>query len=203
MDDDQDAVAAATVGPAELIGNGFRRLERCAVALRGPDGRVHSFQRDVLRSGMVVGVLPVDRRRQEIVLIRQFRLAAALAVGRGDMVEIVAGRLDPGEDARAAAQRECEEETGVAAQNLREIARFMPAPALTDEIMTLFVADVDAATLPRRAGLADEHEFIRPFALKIEVAIDLLARGCFLNAPLLIALHWLRANRDHVASASA
>lgn len=190
----EDRPADAVAGAVEPIGDGFRRLERHDVTLNTQAHGVQHFQRDVLRSGPVVGVLAVDPARAALVVIRQFRVAAALAIGLGDMVEIVAGRQDVGETAAQAAMRECIEEIGVKPARLVQIMRLMPAPALTDEIMTLFLAEVDSTGLPDQAGLEDEHEFIQPFAVPLEAAWSALETGRILNAPLLISLHWLRAN---------
>ena len=54
-------------------------------------------ERDVLFASKVVVVLPIDLARDEIVLVRQFRLPAHLANKKGDVIEFVAGRVDPNE----------------------------------------------------------------------------------------------------------
>mgnify|MGYP001119557514 CR=1 FL=1 len=45
-----------------------------------------------LGQGLRPAVLPIDLDRDEIVLIRQFRLGAHLALGKVDLVEVPAGR---------------------------------------------------------------------------------------------------------------
>ena len=76
----------------ERPAKGFFDYQRFQVTL--PAG---AQTRDVVRAGKVVAVLPLDLERGEIVMIRQFRPAAHLANGKGEMVEIVAGRVEPGE----------------------------------------------------------------------------------------------------------
>ena len=83
-----------------------------------------------MRIGRVVVILPVDLDRDEIVLIRQFRLGAHLALGQGDLVEVPAGRVERGEDVAAAARRECQEETGLAPQALVPLFDLMPSAGL-------------------------------------------------------------------------
>ncbi len=88
MDDSDLSDAAVEVdltGP-DNRGGGFYRYERYRVRLDGA-----AFERDAVRIGRVVVILPVDLERDEIVLIRQFRLGAHLALGKGDMVELPAG----------------------------------------------------------------------------------------------------------------
>jgi len=70
-----------------------------------------------------------------LLVVRQFRPAA------GDwIVELPAGRLDPGEAPLAAAQREFEEETGHRASQWKQLATFLPAPGFCSEVMHLFEA---------------------------------------------------------------
>ena len=101
-----DRPADAEVSTPAEIAQGFMRYQRFAVTLKDADGSAQHQQRDLLRGGRVVAVLTVDPRHDCVVLIRQFRLSGQLATGRGDMVEIVAGRVDAGESARDAAIRD-------------------------------------------------------------------------------------------------
>jgi ADP-ribose pyrophosphatase len=193
-----DSPADAHVSEAQLLVRGFRPLERFAVTLKHADGSAAQFSRDLLRVGHVVGVLPVDVARAEVVLIRQFRLAAHLRLGKGDFVEIVAGYVDPGEAPAAAARRECLEEIGVLPAMVRELFSFMPAPGQLDEIATIFLASVDASRVPERAGAAHETEDTRPVRVPIETAIAALEHGQVHNGYLIIALQWLALHRDRL-----
>src|ERR1700740_242238 len=113
-----DAPADATVSAPDVLAKSFRSLERYRVTLRHADGRASSITRDVLHVGHVIGVLTIDPARNVIVLIRQFRVAAHLALGLGELVEIVAGHVERGESAEQAARRECCEEIGVEPRSL-------------------------------------------------------------------------------------
>ena len=106
--------------------------------------------REVVRAGKVAAVLPIDVGRDEIVLIRQFRLPAHLANGKGELVEIVAGRVEQGEQPADTARRECAEEIGVAPWALVELFSYLTTPGLTDEEVTVFLAAVDASRVPER-----------------------------------------------------
>jgi len=112
-----------------------------------------------------VGVLPIDLARDEVVLIRQFRLPVHLANGNGDLVEIVAGHVEPDEPLGQAAHRECLEEIGVAPSALTELFTYLPTPGASDEQITLFLGIVDAAQVPDRAGAAAEREETQPFPM--------------------------------------
>ena len=155
----------------EVLGRGFRPYER--VQARRADGEVET--RDVLRAGAAVAVLPVDLARGEVVLIRQFRLAAQLAGGKGDLVEIVAGHVEENESPSETARRECGEEIGVTPHALIELFTYLTSPGLIDEEITLFLGFVDAS----RAALATdgEREASALMRVSIDAALSALAAG--------------------------
>jgi len=193
-----DRAAEVTLSAPSLIGAGFMRYERFELAVGRGDEPALPQRRDVLRASRVAAVLPVDLARGQVVLIRQFRLAAHLATGRGEMVEIVAGRIEAGEAAVEAARRECLEEICVEPQRLREMYSVLPTPGLTDEVITFFLGFVDAAAVPERAGAAEEGEDTRPFVVSIDDAVAALEQGHVANALLVTALQWLALHRGRL-----
>jgi ADP-ribose diphosphatase len=101
-----------TLSQPQVLANAYRDYLRYRVTIRSGDTPPVLQERDVLMAGKVVAVIPIDVVRQEIILIRQFRLPAHFANGRGDLVEFVAGRVEPNETLVDAARRECREEIG-------------------------------------------------------------------------------------------
>jgi ADP-ribose pyrophosphatase len=178
-----DRPADVSVSPPTVLAKGFHDLERFSVTLRSPDGETLSSVRDVLRVGKVTAVLPIDLARGELVLIRQFRVAA---------------HVEAGETPAQAAMRECVEEIGVRPTALYKMFEFLPAPGSIDEYATLFLGIVDAAGVPERAGAADEKEATRPMRVPIETAIAALERGTMHNGFLILALQWLALHRDRL-----
>jgi ADP-ribose pyrophosphatase len=189
-----DEPADAAVSAPELLSDSFRRYERYQVELTTADGAPLPQRREVLRVGRVIGVLALDPSRAEVVLIRQFRLAAQLSTGKGELVEIVAGHVESGEAPVAAAQRECLEEIGVAPRALYELFSFMPAPGMLEEYATLYLALVDAADVPLAAGAVHENEQTRPLRVAVDDAIAALADNSAQNGYLILALQWLALN---------
>ena len=193
-----DRAADVALGAPSLIGRGFMRYERFELSINRGDEPALLQQRDVLRANRVAALLPVDLERGQLVLIRQFRLAAHLATGRGEMVEIVAGRVEPGEAASVAARRESMEEIGVVPGRLLELYSVLPTPGLTDEVVTFFLGFVDATQVPARAGAAEESEDTRPFVVSIDDAVAALERGQVANGLAVTALQWLALHRERL-----
>jgi ADP-ribose pyrophosphatase len=189
-----DSACSAALSKAERLGTGFRNYDRFVVSRPDRNGQVATFEREVLRSGVVVGVLPIDFERQQVVLTRQFRLGGHLAFDRGEMVEIVAGRIDPGECPEDAARRECHEEIGTHPLKLTRLFGFTPAPALSDEFMILFLAHIDAGKTSNWAGIPHENEEIAVVRHSVADAIELLNAGLLHSGPTIIALQWLVQN---------
>ena len=185
-----DAAVEVELSEPESRGGGFYRYERYRVKLDGA-----AFERDAIRVGRVVVILAVDLDRDEIVLIRQFRLGAHLALGKGDVVEVPAGRVERGEDVADAARRECQEEIGVVPQPLVPLFDLMPSAGSSDEHMFFFLGVVDASKVPERAGAADEEEDTRPIRVPIDRALEALAAGQLHYGAAVICLQWLALNR--------
>jgi ADP-ribose pyrophosphatase len=77
----------------------------------------------------------------DVLLIRQYRYATG-----GWLLEVPAGKLDPGEDPEHCARRETEEETGYRPKELRPLGWVWTSPGFLDEKIWLFLATGCEAT---------------------------------------------------------
>ena len=186
-----DRPADATLSGPELIGRGRYDYERYRVRL----GQNELLTREVVRVGPVAVILPIDLARDEVVLIRQYRLGAELALGKGDLLEVPAGHVEPGEQPIEAALRECREETGLTPQRLVPMFSLMPSAGMSDEHMSFFLALVEAGALPERAGAPHEQEDTRPMRVPVDRALAALGAGQLHYGAAIAALQWLALNR--------
>ena len=193
-----DLPADILLSRPQLLAKAYRDYHRYNVTLKDNDSPVVQ-ERDVLIAGKVAVVIPIDVARQEIVLIRQFRLPAHLANGRGDLVEFVAGRVEAGESLIEAARRECTEEIGVAPEKLVELFTFLSTPGVTDEEVTIFAAAVDAAKVREGALITPDGEQLYVHCASIDAAVDALDRHAVHGSPVIIGLQWLALNQGHIA----
>jgi ADP-ribose pyrophosphatase len=115
----------------------------------------------------------------QVLLVRQFRYAV-----RRWTLEVPAGTRVAGEAPETTARRELAEEAGFAADSWRELARFLPAPGVSDEEMILYRAD----GLRPAAARPDHGELVGPQILAVADLPRLIAEGAISDAKTLIAL---------------
>jgi len=84
--------------------------------------------------GSAAAIVAIDG--DQVVLIKQFRPSV-----EETLLEIPAGKIDPGETPEQAAKRELEEETGLIPLNLKKLVEFYPTPGFVDEKIHIFYAD--------------------------------------------------------------
>ncbi len=161
------------------------------------------MQRELLVKTPAVGVLLVDTVRDELIMVRQFRIGMYDESLTEDSsppwpLELVAGLVDKDESLEDVARREVREETGLEADELIPICDYYNSPGASSEKVTLFCAGVDASDAGGIHGLRHEHEDIEVVVMPIEEALTSVHSGTFNNAMTLIALQWLALNRERM-----
>ena len=178
----------------------FFKVDEFFVAHEQVDGNIGAAQRRlVFERGDAVAVLIFNVKRQTVVLVEQFRMPALVARRRDDpqttngwVVETVAGMIDAGETAEAAAIREAREETGYQPRRVHLIGKFFPSPGGTSERVFLYFAEVSDADRSGNGGGVDDED-IRVVHLATEELFERLARGVIDDAKLCLAASWLKA----------
>ena len=193
-----DCPLAVTLSKPTVLVKAYYDYRRYAVSIKTKDAPPFLQERDVLIAGKVVVVIPIDLVRQQIVLIRQFRLPAHIANGLGDMVEFVAGRVEPNETLVDAARRECREEIGIAPEKTVQLLRNLTTPGSSDEEVTIFLCAIDSSTIRDGSRTTADGEHLQIMRTSIEDAIRALNRYTMRGSPLVIGLQWLALNREQL-----
>ena len=124
--------------------------------------------REVIRHIGAVCVIPVTENN-EAVVERQYRYPLDDVI-----LEVPAGKLDaPDEDRLSAIQRELREETGFTADRWTEIGDFHPAPAYSDEYITMYMA----RKLRRGDRHLDEDEFLDVCTVPLQDLVEDVMAG--------------------------
>ena len=109
------------------------RVVRLSVdRVRLPNGNVTELE--LIRHPGAAAALPIDADGS-VLLVRQYRYAAS-----DWLLEVPAGKLDPGEAPDTCALREVEEETGVRPGRLEPLGWIFTTPGFTDEKIWLYLA---------------------------------------------------------------
>ncbi|MBK8399632.1 NUDIX domain-containing protein [Propionivibrio sp.] len=174
---------------------GFFELRRLTVVhdlFNG--GTTGPLVREVLHRSDVAAALLYDQAADKVVFVEQYRAGAHVAGVEPWLIDIVAGRIEPGQTPLDTITREIVEESGLAPTSIQLIGTYLTAPHLSSEKVHIFLATVDAACVAGFHGLAHEGEDIRPHVM------DRAAALCMLQTKPLslwagLALGWL-GNRN-------
>ncbi len=131
-----------------------------------PDGS--TAVRELIKHVGAVCIIPVTDDGR-VVLERQYRYPISRVV-----IEIPAGKLDyPEEDRLEAAKRELHEETGLTSDKWTDIGLYYPAPAYSDEKITMYLAQ----GLHKGAQDLDEDEFLEVFTMPLSELVEKILAG--------------------------
>jgi ADP-ribose pyrophosphatase len=146
--------------------------------------------REVIRHpGGVVVLAEVENGK--IPFVRQHRYPL-----NQDLLELPAGKLDPGEAPDVSAARELEEETGYRPKVLEHVYSFYTSPGFCDELLHFFHSD----QLERTGTLPEEDEDLEVEYYTLEEALNMAARGEILDGKTIVALLWLKNKKNGLES---
>jgi len=149
--------------------------------VRFPDGSTGELE--IIRHPGAAAVVPFasDPRGPDptVLLIQQYRYAA-----NGSLIEVPAGRLNPGEDPEVCARRELLEEVGVTAGRLERLTTIWTTPGFTDERIHLFWATDLTADRPAR----EPDEFIEVTPKPLSEVLKLIRSGVISDAKTALAV---------------
>ena len=125
----------------------------------------------------IIPVLPEGN----IALIKQYRYPV-----QSEMIELPAGKLDPGEKPEVCAKRELEEEIGYSAGKLTFVCNIHPAIGFASEKMWIYLAE----DLVKTVENTDHDEFLVLMPTHFDDAIKMVWDGKITDVKTIIGLLW-------------
>jgi ADP-ribose pyrophosphatase len=139
--------------------------------------------RDVVRHNGSIVILAVDESKNskdpDIILIRQYRHAAGQF-----LLELPAGRIEPGEAPLAAAKREMIEETGFRAKRWTMLTKYFASPGFLGESMQTYLA----RDIHQGASKPEEDEHIEIVRTPLSQVLALIAANKIHDGKTLIGV---------------
>ena len=139
--------------------------------------------REIVEHSGGVGIVPVLNDR--VILVRQFRVAI-----NAEILEIPAGRLEPGDTPEQRAHTELEEECGYRTDRLVHVASCYCSPGFTNERDEIYLA-FDLTKTGQRLEFDERVELVEIPLAELD---DRLARLEFDDAKTIIGLRELQAH---------
>ena len=171
-------------GSEEIFNGVILHVQRDTVRL--PNGS-ETIREVILHIGAVC-VIPV-LENGDVVMERQYRYPLDRVI-----LEIPAGKLDAADEDRfSAIQRELREETGYTADEWTVLGDFHPAPAYSDEFITMYMA----RGLRKGDRHLDEDEFLDVYTVPLKDLVEDVMAGrisdaktqvCILKAARLLGI---------------
>ena len=134
--------------------------------------------------GAVIAALTEDKK---LVMVRQYRKPADKV-----MLEVPAGKIDPGEKPLDAAVRELKEETGYTAAKVEFLTQFYPSVGYSEEVLYLYLC---TGLTPGETNF-DENEAIDIEEVELDRLFKMAMSGEIDDAKTLIAILMVKALVD-------
>jgi nudix-type nucleoside diphosphatase (YffH/AdpP family) len=176
----------------KTLSDNYYHLRKASFDFQRRDGAWQHQERETYDIGDAATVLPLDRARDRVLLIRQFRLPPFVWGYKQVLIEVVAGKLD-GDTPEACIVKEAMEEAGVVISNPRLITHCFVSPGAVQERVSCFLADYDS-TVPRKEGGGHEHEGedIEVLETSLDQALAMVVSGEIIDLKTIMLLQAAR-----------
>lgn len=144
-------------------------------------------KREIIKHPGAVAVIAITDEGK-MIMVEQYRKAMERS-----LVEIPAGKLEPGEEPLRSAERELEEETGYESAEMKHLISFYTSPGFADELVHLFVAT--GLTKKENPAACDEDEFVELIELTVEEAQRFIEEGKIADAKTAYAVQYLQLKK--------
>lgn len=185
----QDRVRIKSV---EVLSKGWSVLEKTEFDYRRRDGSWETQSRETYNRGDGATILPFDRQRSTVLLVRQFRFPAYRTGHYEPLIEACAGLLDA-DDPETCIRKEAEEELGYRLRDVRRLYSPYMSPGSVTERLFFFSADYTLADrISDGGGHADEGEDIEVLEMSLDEAMVAITEGRIIDAKTIMLIQHLK-----------
>lgn len=173
-----------------LLSDNHYVLKTTTFDFRRADGTWQTQHRETYDRGNAAALLPYDRIRRRVMLVRQFRYPAYVNGYDDLLIEAVAGLLDDAEPA-IRIRAEAEEEIGYRLGEIRWVFEAFMSPGAVTEKLHFFVAEYAASMrIGSGGGLKSEGEDIEVLELPFDEAMAMIDDGRIVDAKTIMLLQY-------------
>jgi len=176
--------------------NGFNKVKRYKFQHKLFDSSWSNIiSREILITKNAVAILPYDKVKNKVILIKQFRLGAILSNYNPFQIEIIAGLVEKSDkDLKSAVIREAKEEAGIEVKykKIQSIRDVLNSSGSTNESTSIFFCECTFKKLKKIRGNFNEDENIKVLELSPRKALELLFKKKIHSVNTIIALEWFK-----------
>jgi nudix-type nucleoside diphosphatase (YffH/AdpP family) len=185
----QDRIRIRSV---ELLSDDWARLTKTTLDYQRNDGTWETQIRQTYDRGDGATILPFDRERSTVLLVRQFRYPAYVTGHHQPLIEACAGLLDEN-DPETAIRKEAEEELGYRLRAVRRLYAPYMSPGSVTERLTFFLADYTPADrISSGGGAIEEGEDIEVLEMTLDQALASISDGSIIDAKTIMLIQHLK-----------
>lgn len=182
----------------EVLSDDWYVLRKVTFDFLRRDGTWQRQSRETYDRGNGATILLHDRKTDNVLLTRQFRMPAFVNGHHGMLIETPGGLLDdasPEERIRA----EVEEETGYRVHHVEKIFEAFMSPGSVTEKLYFYLGDYDSSMrVSDGGGVEEEGEEIETIEVPLQTALQMIERGDIMDGKTIMLLQYaaLKARSD-------
>jgi nudix-type nucleoside diphosphatase (YffH/AdpP family) len=176
------------VKDVRLLSDSKYILKATTFEWRRDNGQWQTQVRETYDRGNGAALLPYNRARRTVMLVRQFRYPAFVNGYDDLLIEAAAGMLDDA-DPEARIRAEAEEEIGYRLHDVHKVFEAFMSPGAITEKLHFFVAEYEPEMkISDGGGNAEEGEEIHVLELGIDEAMAMVTDGRIVDAKTIMLL---------------
>jgi nudix-type nucleoside diphosphatase (YffH/AdpP family) len=161
----------------KILSDNHYVLRKASFDFLRSDGQWQHQERESYDIGDAAAVLPFDKARGKVLLIKQFRWPLFEWGYKRFLIEVIAGKLD-GDTPLDCIHKEAMEEAGVLLSRPRLFSDCFVSPGAVKERVALFLADYDSSAVRAKGGGHEaEGEDIVVLETGLDEALTMIAKG--------------------------